>query len=62
MAKPKREYCVYTVPPGQTPARLMKCFKTKKAAKRFMRRERYTQIITRARPFAGRRHVKRRRK
>lgn len=44
-----REFCVYTLPPGQTPAKLVKCFKTKKAAKRYARRERYLQIIPRSR-------------
>lgn len=43
----KREFCVYTVPAGQTPARLRACFKTKPAAKKYARRERYLQIIAR---------------
>lgn len=62
MPKAKKEYCVFTVPPGQTPARMVKCFKTKKAAQRFTRRERYLQIIPRTRPIAGRQRAKRRRK
>lgn len=45
----RKEYCVFTVPAGQTPAKLYKCFKTKKAAQRFARRERYLQIIPRSR-------------
>jgi hypothetical protein len=43
----KTQYCVFTVPPGQLPARLVKCFRTKKAAQKFTRRERYLQIIPR---------------
>lgn len=45
----KREFCVWTFPPGQLPARLVQCFKTKKAAQRYARRERYLQIIPRVR-------------
>lgn len=57
----KKEFCVWTVPPGQTPARMVTCFKTKKAAKRYARRERYLQIIPRNRAtVAGRRRSKRR--
>lgn len=60
MPKPKQEFCVYTVPPGQTPARMIRCFKTKKAAKRYARRERYLQIIPRNRStVAGRRRKRR---
>lgn len=60
MPKAKKEYCVYTVPAGQTPARMIRCYKTKKAAKRYVRRERYLQIIPRNRPtVAGRRRKRR---
>lgn len=38
-------YCVFTVPPGQLPAKRVKCFKTKKAAQQYARRERYLQVI-----------------
>jgi hypothetical protein len=59
--KAKKEFCVYTVPPGQLPARMVRCFKTKKAAQRYTRRERYLQIIPRTRStVAGRRRSKRR--
>lgn len=62
MPKAKKEYCVFTVPPGQSPARMVKCFMTKKAAKRYARRERYLQIIPRNRsPIAGRRRRAKRR-
>jgi len=63
MPKAKKEYCVFTVPPGQSPARMVKCFNTKKAATRFTRRERYLQIIPRARAtsVAGRRRKLRKR-
>jgi hypothetical protein len=62
MPQAKKEFCVYTVPPGQTPARLVTCFKTKKAAKRYARRERYLQIIPRTRSTVAGRRAKRRRK
>lgn len=62
MPKAKKEYCVYTVPAGQTPARMISCFKTKDAAKRYARRERYLQIIPRDRStVAGRRRKRARR-
>ena len=50
----KTEYCVFTVPPGQRPAKLVQCFRTKKAAQRYARRERYLQIIPRAAKGAAR--------
>ncbi len=52
----KREFCVWTAPAGQTPARMIMCFKTKKAAQKWARRERYLQVIPRNRStVAGRR-------
>jgi hypothetical protein len=52
MARAK-QHCVYTMPPGQRPAQLLKCFRTKRAARNYARRERYTQIISRVRPAGG---------
>jgi len=60
MPKAKKEFCVWTAPAGQTPARMITCFKTKEAAKRYARRERYLQIIPRTRAtVAGRRRKRR---
>lgn len=60
MPKAKREFCVWTAPPGQLPARMVTCFKTKKAAQRYARRERYLQVIPRNRTsVAGRRRKRR---
>jgi hypothetical protein len=44
----KKEYCVFTLPPGQRPAKLVQCFKTKKTAEKYARRERYLQVIPRS--------------
>jgi hypothetical protein len=49
MARRRYSYCVYTVPPGQTPAKRLKCFRTKEGARRFKRRFTYAQIITETR-------------
>jgi hypothetical protein len=38
-------YCVYRTHSGQTPSTRVKCFKTKKAAQRFARRESAFQVI-----------------